>query len=67
MGVDSGRHGASVHAIAEEGQICPAVRTAALTEGAKGCQQCTLLYTWDESVDVIDAGRSTGVGKGVKT
>ena len=63
MGADSGRRGASVHAIAEEGQICPAVRTAALTERPEGRRRCALPCAQDEAMDaVVDTGRSTGKG-----
>ena len=67
MGADSGRCDARVRAITEEGRIRPAVRTAALTERPEGCQQCALPYAQDEAMDTVDTGRSTGVGKGVKT
>jgi hypothetical protein len=58
MGADSGRRDASVHAITEEGRICPAVGTAALTERPEGCQRCALPYARDDAIDAVDTGRN---------
>jgi hypothetical protein len=60
MGADSERCGASVHAIAEEGRIRPAVGTAALTERPEGRQRCALPCARDEAMDAVGTGRSAG-------